>query len=179
MGVKQEKAFMTMNEVSGCSVFNVPVSTFHHFPTLKILSSLVLAVMLLSFNACTPDLSDDQIPYQSFPVIQINLNLPEYNSLRTVGGYKYIEGGMRGIILYHQNQSSYIAYERNCSYQPNSACATVGVHSSTLYLVDDCCGSTFDFATGQPTGGVAWRPLRQYETILSGSTLTVTDAIVE
>ena len=128
---------------------------------------------------CTPDLSDDAIPWQPFDVININLNLPEYISLKTDGSSMYIDGGVRGIILYRQNTSNYIAYERNCSFQPNSACATVDVHVSTLYMLCSCCSSTFDFATGYPTGGQAWRPLQRYETSLNGSTLTITDRIVE
>lgn len=139
---------------------------------------LVLSVLINS-SSCSPDLSDASIPPAAFSEIQINLNLPEYNSLRTIGGYKYIDGGVRGIILYHKSTSEYIAYERNCSYQPNTACATVDVHVSTLYMTDPCCNSTFDFSSGAPTGGVAWRPLRKYETLLTGTQLTITEAIVE
>lgn len=151
-----------------------------HRRKASLLLSLTTLCLLITFSGCSPDLSDDQIPLATFPDIHINLTLPAYNNLRTIGGFVYInDGGNRGIILYHQSASNYIAYDRNCSYQPNSACATVGVHSSTLYMVDDCCGSTFDMATGQPTGGVAWRPLRKYQTIVSGSELTITNEIVE
>lgn len=129
--------------------------------------------------ACSPDLSDDAIPWQPFDVISINLNLPAYIGLKTDGRSINIDGGVRGIILYRQNASHYIAYERNCSFQPNSACATVEVHVSTLYMFCACCNSTFDLPTGYPTGGAAWRPLRKYETSLDGSTLTITDQIVE
>ncbi|MFZ6012485.1 MAG: hypothetical protein ACOYXT_19235, partial [Bacteroidota bacterium] len=97
------------------------------------------------------------------------------------GGHKLItssEGGVQGIIVYRINASSYVAYERNCSYHPNDACVTVEVHPSNLYMYDPCCSSSFDFSTGQPTGGPAWRPLRQYETSLSGSNLTITDEII-
>jgi hypothetical protein len=132
---------------------------------------------MLFLEACTPDLSDASIPFQPFTQIQINLNLPDYNSLRTNGGYKYIDGGVRGIILYHKSGSEYFAFERNCSYHPNDACATVEVHISTLYMLDPCCNSIFDFS-GKPTGGVAWRPLRQYEVLVTGTDLTITDTIL-
>lgn len=136
-------------------------------------------VLLLSIG-CTPELTDDAIPWQPFDVIQINLNLPEYISLKSDGTYVYLNnGGVRGIILYHPSGNNYIAYERNCSFEPNSACATVEVHSSTLYMFCACCSSNFDFTTGYPTGGPAWRPLRRYETSLNGSTLTITDEIAE
>jgi hypothetical protein len=141
--------------------------------------SIAWIILLLFVGGCSPDLSDASIPFQPFPPIQINLNLPEYNSLRTVGGYKYIDGGIRGIILYHKSTSEYIAYERNCSYHPNDACATVEMHISTLYMLDPCCNSTFDLATGSPASGVAWRPLRKYETLISASELTITDSFVD
>jgi len=137
-------------------------------------------MMALSLIAgCEPDLSDDAIPWQPFDVININLNLPEYIGLKTDGRSMYIDGGVRGIILYRQNASSYFAFERNCSFQPNSACATVDVHVSTLYMLCPCCSSTFDLATGYPTGGAAWRPLRKYDASLNGSTLTITDEIIQ
>ena len=144
---------------------------------LRYCFSIVCCGLLTLFTTCKPDLSDDPIPYQPFSPITINLNLPEYQSLRS-NGWTYVEGGVRGIILYRKDQSTYMAYERNCSFQPNEACATVDVHISNLYMTDPCCNSTFEFATGQPTGGAAWRPLRQYETLLSGSNLTITDFII-
>lgn len=147
---------------------------------VKGIARLTVFYCLFNVISCSPDLSDDAIPVKAFPEVFINLNLPEYNSLRTVGGYKYLDDpGVRGIIIYHKSASEFVTYERNCSYQPNSACATVEVHTSTLYMVDTCCSSTFDLATGLPTGGIAWRPLRKYETLLTGSQLTITDAIVE
>lgn len=142
-------------------------------------SWLSYMIVLVLLAGCEPDLSDDAIPWQPFDVIQINLNLPEYIALKTDGGSKTIDGGVRGIILYHQSGSNYIAYEANCSYQPNSACATVEVHVSTLYMFCACCSSNFDLATGYPTGGPAWRPLRRYSTSVSGTTLTITDEIIQ
>ena len=139
---------------------------------------VVLGIIL--FAGCQPDLSDDPIPWQPFDVISINLNLPEYVNLNFDGrSISLDDAGVRGIILYRQNASTYLAYERNCSYQPNSACATVEVHVSTLYMFCPCCSSNFDLGTGYPTAGPAWRPLNQYYTSLNGSTLTITDEIVE
>jgi len=145
----------------------------------KILTLTVIAVATLTLS-CQPDLRDDPIPWVPFDVIHLNLNLPEYNDLRTDGRYIYLNNdGVRGIIVYHPSGNQYIAYERNCSFQPNSACATVEVHPSTLYILCPCCNSTFDLATGYPTGGAAWRPLRQYATSYDGGVLTITDLIVE
>ena len=136
-----------------------------------------IAVLFL-LMACEPDLSDDPIPYTPFTEIIINLSFPEYTSLRTDGGYKEINGGVRGIIIYRVNATSYNAFERNCSFHPNEACATVNVHTSGLYMTDPCCSSTFNFSDGNPSGGVAWRPLRRYRTQLTGTTLSITDEII-
>ena len=143
-------------------------------------SSFYLGIAwMLTLGACEPQLADDPIPLASFPDEVINLFLPEYSTLRVDGGYKEINKlGVRGIIVYRVNASTFRAYERNCSFQPNEACATVNVHVSNLFLTDPCCGSSFSFEEGTPTGGPAWRPLRQYRTQLSGSTLVVSDEII-
>lgn len=144
---------------------------------MKILSGVTL-LLVLFFSSCAPDVSDDAIPYVEFSDILINLNLPEYAALKLDGGYKYLNnGGVRGIILYRKNISTYIAYERNSSYHPNEACATVEVHSSGLYIIDTCSNSTFDISTGNPSGGLATRPLRQYVVLLTAFELTITDDI--
>ena len=145
---------------------------------MKRISIYLLGAILVA--GCEPDLSDDAIPWQPFDVTNINLNLPEYINLKMDKNYIYLnDAGVRGIILYNNGGSDYIAYERNCSYQPNSATATVEVDGSSLFMTCTGCSSTFDFATGYPTGGIAWRPLRKYATSLNGSTLTITDQIVE
>jgi nitrite reductase/ring-hydroxylating ferredoxin subunit len=145
----------------------------------SLLAKQWVAVILIGLVGCTPDLSDDQIPYQPFPDININLNLPDNIALKSKGISKEINGGTRGIILYCQEIGVYYAYERNCSYHPNDACATVNVDNSKLFMVDPCCGSTFDFSTGNPMGGIAWRPLLKYRTSYNGGNLIITDEIVE
>ena len=138
------------------------------------------AVFIIFVTACSQDLSDDEIPLSHFPDIVINLSLPSNIVLASKGGYKAInDGGVRGIIVYCEEQGIYHAYERNCSYSPNDACATVDVDISKLFMIDHCCGSSFDFTTGEPIGGIAWRPLREYQTIANGSELIITENIVD
>ncbi|MCU0358743.1 MAG: hypothetical protein MUE95_14320 [Cyclobacteriaceae bacterium] len=140
---------------------------------------VVLAITtLVTVSGCSPDLTDDPIPPVFFENIVLNLSLPENSDLMTQG-FKYIGGraGVRGIIVYRRTPTQFLAFERNCSYLPNSACATVDVHSSTLFMQDVCCSSTFNWE-GNPTGGPAWRPLRQYATFLTGNILTITDEVI-
>ena len=134
--------------------------------------------LFIIISACSQSRSDDPVPFIPFVDIVINLNLPEYISLRTDGGYKQIDGGVRGIIVYRVSSTTYMAYERNCSFRPNEACATVNVHTSGLYMVDPCCSSSFSFSDGSPTGGPAWRPLVRYRTQLAGLTLTISSEVI-
>lgn len=135
------------------------------------------SLLLLIIFSCNQDRVDDPIPYTDFPNIIITTT--NYPALSSDGGYILVnDGGVRGIILYRKNSTTYYAFERNCTFQPNDACATVDIHASTLFMQDSCCGSSFNF-DGNPTGGPAWRPLQQYETLLSGNKLTITDSIIE
>ena len=129
---------------------------------------------MLTF-ACSSDLSDDPIPVASFADIVIDISFPAYVNLRNTNGFTYVNGGVRGIIVYRSIGNSFLAYERNCSFHPNEACATVNVHASLLYMTDPCCSSDFSFQDGSPTGGQAWQPLRRYRTQFNGSTLIISD----
>ncbi len=107
----------------------------------------------------------------SFAPININLTYPQYQRLKLDGGYHYIdEGGMQGIILYRQDESTYIAYERLCSLDND---APVSVDGSGLFMKG--CNSTFNFSDGYPTGGPIARPLMKYRTSLTGTMLVITD----
>ncbi|WP_157494020.1 hypothetical protein [Fulvivirga imtechensis] len=125
--------------------------------------------------SCNEDVPRDEIPYATFDDIRISLDLPAYNDLSFDGGYITLSQGVRGIIVYRENASTFHVYERNCSYRPYDACATVNVHSSELYMSDPCCNSSFNFKTGYPTGGPAQFPLRKYRSSLNGRILTIAD----
>ncbi|HMP99870.1 MAG TPA: hypothetical protein PKC24_08820 [Cyclobacteriaceae bacterium] len=144
---------------------------------IRKLKSIFFIFMIGLTEACTPELFDDPIPYIPFNDILINTSLPQYSSLRITNGFAEVSGGVRGIILYRRDQNTIMAYERNCSFQPNDACATVNVHPSGLFMTDPCCNSNFSFENGFPTAGIAWRPLHRYRTIFDGINLTITDEL--
>lgn len=124
---------------------------------------LFLAVMIFS--------APDTQAQASFAPININLTYPQYQRLKLDGGYQYIDdGGMQGIILYRQDENTYIAYERLCSLDDEPP---VSVDGSGLFMKG--CNSTYSFSDGYPTGGPATRPLMKYRTSLTGTTLVITD----
>ena len=125
---------------------------------MKIVYSLLFFVILiLGFASCKDALPRDDIP-RVFVRKEINLNDFTYKDLNNIGGYVYITGGVRGIIIYRKSLSQYLAFERDCPYQPLDSCALISVDNSTLFMIDTCCSSKFDF-DGNPTAGPARFPL--------------------
>ena len=93
--------------------------------------------------------------------------------MRFDNGAVYVKGGVRGIIVVRQNATSFLAFDRNCSYRPLDTCARVRI-DPFLRLFDPCCQSQFSLQ-GQVQGGPATRPLRRYTTSLAGNILTITN----
>jgi len=138
--------------------------------------SFTLFLSVLLIGACDNEQIDSPIPFVSFPDIIVNLKSQQYLDLQNLGYVIIDDVGVRGVILHKSTfGDEYTAFERNCSYQPNDACALVEVAASGLSMQDPCCSSTFDFTQGNPTGGPARSPLRRYRTSLSGDILTITD----
>ena len=141
---------------------------------MKRLSGIWLFVLLVPVTSGCNDSDDgNQIPFVIVEEI-INLNNFEFLPLRTLGGTVTINAGVRGIIIYRESNTVYRAFESNCTYQPQNACADVEVDESRLFLIDPCCGSKFDFQ-GLPIEGPAFVPLLEYSTSLSGNTLRISN----
>ena len=113
----------------------------------------------------------------AFPEITVNLTFPQFQRLKMDGGYVYLDGGMKGIILYHVNETNYVAFDRVCPHDLNSNCE-VQVDGSSLFFIDHCCKSTFNVSDGQPTRGPAQRALIQYRIETSENKLIVSDEVI-
>ncbi|SFQ64838.1 hypothetical protein [Hymenobacter arizonensis] len=129
------------------------------------------------------DKNNDQplIPYA--PVnLSINITNQQYATLRVDNGAVTLpvrgpagDGGVKGVIVVRQSANTFLAFERNCPYQPYEACALVSLdRNSRLFMRDSCCNSQFDLR-GQITGGPTQRPLKQYSTSLQGTLLSITN----
>jgi len=141
---------------------------------MRNLRNAALFLVFCGSLSCERELFDQPIPDAVFPDIVIDLSFPEYVRLLTDGGtFQITNKGVRGIIIYRKSAGNFIAYEKNCSFHPADACATVEVDASNLFLIDFCCGSTFSLDEGLPTGGPAWRPLRRYRTTVQGFLLII------
>ncbi len=137
----------------------------------RLLALLPLLLLLFATACSDSNNAGPRIP-DVFVNEQLNVNSQLYPKLRQDGGYAYISGGFKGILVVRQNAGQYDAFERACPYDPTASCATVKVDPSNLFIVDDCCGSQFNMQ-GEVTGGPAVYGLRKYTTTLSGSVLSI------
>ncbi len=116
---------------------------------------------LLLFFSCKN--GANKIPYV-YVDFTIDLNKPEYVDLSVPGGYLYLTGGFRGIVVYRVDFDEFKAYERACPYDPD--CGRVNVIPDSLIAVDSCCGSEFSLKyDGVVLKGPAREPLMQYKAI--------------
>lgn len=135
--------------------------------------SWLFVLLLFIMVSCQDTITGPSIP--TVPVSeQINVNSLQHPQLRQDGGYVYLNSGYKGIIVVRQTATQYSAFERACPYDPTTACALVKVDQSNLFLIDECCGSQFNFQ-GSVTAGPSVYGLRQYRTSLAGSILYITN----
>lgn len=115
----------------------------------------------------------------AIPEIAVNIDLyinnPSYFNLNPVGGWVYVTGGVRGIIVYRFSPTEFVALDRNCTYLPNSVspCAKVYVDSTNIQAVDSCCNSRFLIMDGSVLNGPAALPLKKYNTTFDGSVVHI------
>jgi len=147
-------------------------------------NSWFVLVSTMFFFSCKPDANNPQNIIPSVPVnITINMDLPLYINLKNTGQYIYIDGGVKGIILYHHYDDQFYALERNCTYQPFDTCSRVTVQTDNFYIrcgryQNDttfirCCNSKFQLEGGYLIDGPALAPLKQYRVSRSGNMLQI------
>lgn len=142
---------------------------------LNFLTFLFFASALLFHFSC----KDDNRNNSNIPLVEVNfaipINDPAYLNLQTPGGWEYISGGSRGIIIYRVSQDEFKAYDRHCTFQPSSTCAIVSVDANNITASDNCCGSSFILTDGSVTKPPANFPLKQYNTSFDGTIIYVTN----
>ena len=132
---------------------------------LRFILFLMLAVLIVG---CT---KNKQHPVPSIPFdITINLTLPSYSDLNGVGGYAFVSGGSKGIIVYRRSIDEFIAFDRHSPADIDGVCATPLTPDTNNFLVlnDICNGAQFSLYDGSVISGSDWG-LRQYQTIWNGS----------
>lgn len=135
----------------------------------------ILAVILIITSCNKDDRSDEYNVIPNVGVdIHLNLNEPSNYNLTFEGGWIYVPGGSRGIIVY-RTLDQYMAYERHTPYQSDRPCAVVEVDSNNVYAVDGCSGTQYLLLDGSVASGPATLPLLRYKTSVFSDVLNITN----
>lgn len=132
----------------------------------------ILLTTIICLIACRKDKDQTGIPLVSVN-ITIYTSDPEFFKLNPVGGWEYITGGSRGILVYRAGQDDFKAYDRHCTYQPTNNCGKVAVDNTDIIAVDTCCGSQFLIVDGTVQNGPATLALKEYRTSFDGEKLRI------
>lgn len=122
-------------------------------------------------NSCNKD--DDQWIPNTYVNFQINPNSTEFLDLNLIGGYAYVTGGVKGIVIYREDMETFKAYDRACPFDYDVEGSSVVMDSSGLILVDTLCGSSYIITDGSVIRGPATRGLKQYRTHYNGDYLHI------
>lgn len=128
---------------------------------------------ILGFILCalfTNSCKEEKYPIPNVPVnISINLDLPAYQPLNSPGGFAYVNGGSRGIVVY-RDFSEFTALDRHSTYNSDDPCAVVKVNPDNMFeLIDTCSGSRFSIVNGAVIEGPAKFGLRRYTASWDGA----------
>ena len=129
-----------------------------------------LVLFLIIISSCGD--SNDYIR-NVYVDVEIDLSLPEFSPLNTVGNSIFIEGGNKGIIIYRFSNYEYNIYDRNCSYEPSLECSYIDSINSTIAMCG-CCSSAFLLdQNGVAANSPAVLPLKQYNYSLNNTLLHI------
>ena len=111
----------------------------------------------------------EPFPIPNVPVnILLNLDLPSYQALNASGGWVYVDGGSRGIVVY-RNFDNFVALDRHSTVNSEDTCAYVKVDTTNFfYLNDNCSPSVYSIIDGTVVEGSAKWGLKQYTTSWDG-----------
>ncbi|NDV41781.1 Rieske (2Fe-2S) protein [Flagellimonas sediminis] len=140
--------------------------------------SFALLILLIS---CSSD-STNRNPYLqevSFR-FELNLNLPLYTNLNTIGNPVYVGNngvGTRGAFVIKSSLDTYYAFEASCPNHTPNSCSTMSIDGQNV--VCSCEGYTYNLFTGQqldrPSDGNRYYDLLFYRATLNGNVVVISN----
>ena len=131
----------------------------------------LLTLLILTMISCSKDkyeFPNAHVNYYLYP------NNPQYNGLHFPGGWANIDGGVNGILIFHDYFDNYIAYDRACTNDPLNSCEQVYVDELNLNTLSCyCCKSKYFIFDGAVTQGPARQALHRYTTRYDGVKLEI------
>ncbi len=138
--------------------------------SFKIIAVVFFAMSLMAFS-CKKN-TDERAFYPPVDAY-INVTLPQYTNLQVPGGWAYVTGGLKGIIVYRINTTDFIAYDRNCTFEEANSCGKADVESDNITISCPCDGSEYNIFDGSVNKNPATLPLKGYNTNFNSSNNTL------
>ncbi|NVO20207.1 MAG: hypothetical protein HXX13_10930 [Bacteroidetes bacterium] len=135
---------------------------------MKILKLAFVFVLLVSYSSCKKD-NQTKVPY----VYVYETLYPNTLDYINISGYKYLNSGYRGIIVYRMSTDEFRVYERCCPWDPENVNARVSVESNGLSVIDTVCKSRFSLIDGVVFQGPSHYPLVNYNYSYDGEKLLI------
>lgn len=107
--------------------------------------------------------------------LSIYPNDPLNFAIQSIGGWKYFDGGINGIVVYRKSEQEFVAVERTSTQLPDNAGARVFVMKDNFTLRDTVSDSRWRIFDGSVVQGPATWPLRTYGTTYDGNLLRITN----
>lgn len=134
---------------------------------LKLLPYVLVIVFGTTFSSCRKN-SSHPVPDTPFN-ITIYINLPSYSNLESIGGWAYVNGGSKGIVVYRSSYDQFIAFDRHSPAEEGTCAQALTVNADNFLQLDDLCsGAKFSLLDGSSISGSKYG-LRRYDVIWDGS----------
>lgn len=130
----------------------------------------VVIFLFLTIIGCKKD-ANNVVP-NVYVDIYLSHSDPAFSPINAPGGWIYLSGGVKGIVVYRKSQTEFMAYDRECTYKVSEG-NQVAVDNSNLIAVDSKCGSKFLLTDGSVNTGPASVPLKHYQTADDGTQLHI------
>ncbi len=137
---------------------------------------LLISLLFVCF-ACS---DDDELRHNPYlpnlkVVLQLDLDLPQYNQLNFPGNsYETYNYGINGIAVYNLNNDQYMAFELTDPNHVIRDCSVLTVHG-TEAICDCNDGKRYTIITGQQTAGEGQYPLKPYRVVRIGNILEISN----
>ena len=155
---------------------------------------LILIALLALLQGCQKYPQNPIRPVLPYP-ITIYPNSMKYYDLNFISGWMYItadvESTSRGIIVYRQSETEFLAFDRLPPNEPDACTDSQGNTTRLVvdfpFVVDHCNNAYYNILNGQiiiaepgkipnfPTDGMVVYPLIQYHTSYDGVRLTISN----
>jgi len=131
----------------------------------------VLIVIMLSASCAKEE--------NFLPNIAVNFSAPltdpRLNRLSTAGGAVSLTGhGIAGLVIYRRADNAYVAFDRCSTVNPTQKNAIV-LDDPNLTATDPVSGAKYSLYDGSPVKAPAKTSLKQYNVIVTSTTLQVTN----